>query len=451
MPDDIEKINEIFKVREEKSETVPEEKTADAFDELVAKKKRAPSLKSVDELFIDNSGAAHRNYTGDAESERDYRPVRQSHEAKSGCLGGLMFFTFIACISVIFACAAWMAASDMLALNQKDYTAVITLPSTIFESETVDTFDDDGVKTGTKRITHADIDYVADVLKDAGLVEYKWLFETFCKISKADVKVSPGEYELKSSYDYRALIQHMRSGSSSTVTVMVTLPEGFSMHQMFLRLEEKGVCSYEDLMEAAANYNFNYDFLELPENASPDLYKKRLEGFLFPDTYEFYVGMQASSAINKLLEVFHYRLTDAMKAQAEKQGLTVRDIINIASLIEREAANDNERSLISSVIYNRLNYGYPLGIDAAVLYSYPDHEGAPTGEMLRAEDPYNTRINKGLPPTPICNPGTASINAALYPESTYYLYYALDTESGEHKFFTDETEFNNFVNTQDYS
>ena len=140
----------------------------------------------MDELLIDTSGDERRNYTGDAESERDYLPVRQSHESKSGCLGGLMFFTFIACISIIFACVAWMATSDMLALNQKDFTAVISLPSTIFTSETVDTVDEKGVKTGTKRVTHADIDYVADVLKDAGLVEYKWLFETFCRISKAD-------------------------------------------------------------------------------------------------------------------------------------------------------------------------------------------------------------------------------------------------------------------------
>ena len=448
MPDDIEKINQIFKSHDEKAE----QNSADRAQENAGaeKRKRTPSIKSVDELLIDTSGGERSNYTGDAESERDYLPVRQSHESKSGCLGGLMFFTFIACISIIFACVAWMAASDMLALNQKDFTAVISLPSTIFTSETVDTVDEKGEKTGTKRVTHADIDYVADVLKDAGLVEYKWLFETFCKISKADAKLSPGEYELKSTYDYRALIQHMRSGSSSTVTVTVTIPEGYTMHQIFKKLEEKGVCSYEELMEAASGYSFNYDFLDNTEtDGSYD--SKRLEGFLFPDTYEFYVGMQASSAINKMLENFHYRTTDAMKAQAETLGLSFTDIINIASLIEREAANDNERNVIASVIYNRLNRGMLLGIDAAVLYPYPDHEGAPTGEMLRADDPYNTRINPGLPPTPICNPGLASINAALYPENTYYTYYALDTETGEHRFFTDETEFANFVATQDYS
>jgi UPF0755 protein len=176
-----------------------------------------------------------------------------------------------------------------------------------------------------------------------------------------------------------------------------------------------------------------------------------MEGYLFPDTYEFYVGMQASSAINKLLETFHYRITEDMIVQAENLGMTLDDIITVASLIEKEAANDAERSTIASVIYNRINNGMVLGIDAAVLYPYKDHEGAPTGTMLAAEDPYNTRIYPGLTPTPICNPGLASIKAALYPEASGYLYYALDTESGTHRFFNNETEFNNFVATQDYS
>ena len=176
-----------------------------------------------------------------------------------------------------------------------------------------------------------------------------------------------------------------------------------------------------------------------------------MEGYLFPDTYEFYVGMQGSSAINKLLETFHYRITADMLNQIENLGMTLDDVVNVASLIEKEAANDAERATIASVIYNRLNSGMVLGIDAAVLYPYKDHEGAPTGEMLAADDPYNTRIKAGLTPTPICNPGLASINAALFPESTNYFYYALDTATGTHRFFTNETEFNNFVATQDYS
>ena len=447
MSDDIQKINEIFRSHDEKKRVAeqPQKKKRDSVIPREMLKKKP--VEAMDELLIDKSGSQQRNYTGDQESERDYHPIRQSHEYKSGCLGGLMYFGFIVCISVVLACVAWMAASDMLALNKEDFTSVVTLPSSIFKSETVDEFDEDGKKTGTKRVTHADMDYVADVLRDAGLIEYKWLFEAFCKVSNADQKVSPGEYELRSSFDYRALIQNMRAGSASTVTVKVTIPEGYTVHQLFLKLEENDVCSYEELVAAAKESSFNYTFLEGKDNSQENW----LEGYLFPDTYEFYVGMQASSAINKLLETFHYRISSDMIAQAENLGLSLDEVITVASLIEKEAANDAERATIASVIYNRINYGMVLGIDASVLYPYKDHEGAPTGTMLEAEDPYNTRIYPGLPPTPICNPGLASINAALYPEATGYIYYALDTESGTHRFFNNETEFNNFVATQDYS
>ena len=455
MPGDIDKINEIFRIHdkainsEDQAEKKETEKTKPKKKRAVKetlKELRSP-VKAMDKLLTDDSGHGPSNYTGDEESERDYHPVRQSHEYHSGCMGWIMYFVFIACVSVVLACLAWMAASDMLALNKDEFTAVVTLPMSIFSSETVDTYDEEGNKTGTERVTYADMDYVTDALKEAGLIEYKWLFNVFCKISTASEKVSPGEYELKSTFDYRALIQNMRAGSASTVTVDVTLPEGFTMRQIFQRLEEMNVCSYDELMESAANDKFNYSFLEGIEEGDAT----RLEGFLFPDTYEFYVGMQASSAINKMLETFYYKQTADMLKQASDMNMSMREIVNVASLIEKEAANDAERALIASVIYNRIYAGMQLGIDASVLYEYPDHEGAPTAEMLQTDSPYNTRIRTGLPPTPICNPGMASITAALNPESTGYYYYALDTATGEHRFFTNETEFNNFVATQDYS
>ena len=445
MPDDFDKINDSLQRRSPQKEEPPE--TEGKKEPSPKGKRRRTPLTAMDRLLIDASGREKRNYTGDEESERDYRPVRQSHEYRSGCLGGLMYFTFILCVSIVLACLAWMAASDMLALNQENFTAVVTLPSSIFQSETVDKIDENGRKVGTRRVTHADMDYVADVLKDAGLIQYKWLFSMFCKISTADQKVSPGEYELRSTFDYRALIQNMRAGSASTVTVTVTIPEGFKMHQIFMRLEESGVCSYNDLMEAASSTEYSYDFLS--ESQGEGAY--RLEGFLFPDTYEFYVGMQASSAINKLLDNYHRRVTDAMYDRAHDLGLSMYDVLKIASLIEKEAGSDEERQLIASVIYNRLRVGAVLGIDASVLYPYNDHDGAPTAAMLEKDDPYNTRVRAGLPPTPICSPGLASIFAALTPQDTSYFYYALDTEAGVHRFFSDETEFNNFVASQNYS
>ena len=435
----LDKVNKIFDDEDENARR-------HVNDEQTGRRGASKPVKAVDKLLIDEQGDSYSNYTGDDTTERDYRPVRQNHEYRSGCLGGIMYFVFILCVSVVLACVAWMAASDALALNKDNFSAVVSLPMSIFDSETVDTYDESGRKTGTERVTHADISYVADELKSAGLIEYKWLFELFCKISHADTKVDPGEYELESSFDYRALVKNMQSGSGATVTITVVIPEGFTMHQIFKRLEENKVCTYDELMDAAANYNYNYDFLDGIDQGDPT----RLEGFLFPDTYEFYVGMQASSAINKLLENFHYRITDDMLTRMQNMGLNIRSVVNIASLIEREAANDNERGTIASVIYNRLAANMPLGIDASILYIHPDHEGSPTADMLAEDSPYNTRLYQGLPPTPIANPGLASIEAVLSPESTNYYYYALDTATGLHRFFTNSGEFDAFVATQNY-
>ena len=229
----------------------------------------------------------------------------------------------------------------------------------------------------------------------------------------------------------------------------VTLIEGMTMREIFVRLERSGVASYEDLMEAAETAHFNYSFIENAEDDEP-IDAVRLEGFLFPETYNFYANMQASSAINKFLEQFNSKLTDDLLAQIQDSGRSLRDIVTIASMIEKEAADDEERATIASVIYNRLHADMQLGIDASILYVHQDHEGAPTGEMLKEKSPYNTRVYKGLPPSPICNPGLMSIIAALNPSQTDYYYYALDTETGRHRFFNNENEFNAFVATQDY-
>ena len=350
------KIEQVFRAEEERSRHKTA-RNASSGANVRAPREKSASFVSVDKLLIDETGEEPYNYTGDETSERDYRPIRQSHEYRSGCLGGMMYFVFILCVSVVLACLTWMAASDMLALNKTPYTTTVTLPMSVFSSETVDTFDENGVKTGTKRVTHADMEYVSNTLKEAGLIEYKWLFELFGRFSHADTKIKPGEYELQSTFDYRALVQNMRPGSGSAVTVQVTFPEGFSLRQTFLLLEEKGVANYDDLMSAAASYKFNYDFLEDMESDQAN----RLEGFLFPDTYEFYVGMQSSSAINKFLENFHYRMTAELLQRMEERGQNIHEVITIASMIEKEAANDNERATIASVIYNRLRAGMPLG------------------------------------------------------------------------------------------
>ena len=438
MPEEIEKINEIFRLHEEIEKTASQKKVDEnalrAASE--AAKEKTGSQPAADEAV----------FTDEDLTERDFRPVRRSREYRSGCLGGMMYFVFIACVSIILACVAWMSAADMLALNKELYTSEVTLPAGIFTSKTVETVDKEGNVTGTKRVSSADIDYVADELKSAGLIQYKWLFKLFCRISHADTKIEPGEYTLKSTYDYRALIRRMQKDSGSAATVKVTIPEGFTMSQIFYRLEENGVCSYEDLMTAAANENFEYSFLSGTEPGDAS----RLEGFLFPDTYEFYKSMSPASAINKFLQNFYGKMSADMEKQISDRGLSLREVIEIASLIEREAANDEERPLIAAVIYNRLRSRWSLGLESAILYVHQDHEGAPTAEMLEEESPYNLMKNTGLPPTPICNPGLSSINAALVPATTNDYFFTLDTATGTHRFFETMDQFNAFVATQDY-
>ena len=367
------------------------------------------------------------------------------NENKSGLAGGALYFLFVISVSIILACLAWAAATDVLGFKSSDTVAQITLDKDRFTYQEVKVTDDDG-NIKTKKVHYADMSYVADQLKDNGIIKYKWLFKLFGSVYNADEKIDPGTYELKAIYDYKALVKKMTSGSAAMVTKKITFPEGYTMRQIFKKLNDEGVCDYDELMDAAANSTFNYSFLEGTEKGDAN----RLEGFLFPDTYEFYEGMPAATAINKLLEVFHYKMTAEMLEWQEESGYTMREIVTIASMIEKEAANDTEQYTIASVIYNRLKKDWPLQIDSTTLYEYPDHEGAPTAEMLAKDSPYNTRISKGLPPSPICSPGITSIRAALQPSSTNYMYYALNTATGQHEFFKTDDAFNAFVATQNY-
>ena len=380
--------------------------------------------------------------------ERDYRPIRRRRDGKLGCLGGLMYATFVICISVILACAGWMAACDVMALNKEDVTATIYLPKEIFTKKEVEVKDRDGKVTGTKTVSSADIDYVATALKNAGIIQYKPLFKAFAKLSNADVKLDPGTYVLTTELDYRALVKNMQIGTTSMVVTTLTFPEGWTMAQIFEKLEKEGICPAEDLYKAAANFNYSFRFLENVGTGDA----KRLEGFIFPNTYDFYQGEQASSVINKFLTALHNRITADMWKQVETRNTTFRDSVIVASMIEKEAANDEERALIASVIYNRMNAGMPIGIDSTILYVHPEYKGGVSlpQSFLEEDSPYNTRLNTGLPPTPICNPGIASVTAALNPSATNYYYYALDAENHTHRFFENYQEFAAFVAAQNY-
>ncbi|MCL2343667.1 MAG: endolytic transglycosylase MltG, partial [Firmicutes bacterium] len=394
----------------------------------------------------------------DPQSARDFRPIRQRRDRRFGCLGGLMYAVFVISLSVILTCLGWMAANDILALNKPLLTATVILPKEDFSTKVVDVKEDikdssgkvTGQKTVQKLMQVADIDKVAKILKDNGLIEYEFLFKFYAGISHAEQKMDPGTYVLSTNFDYRALVTKMQAGSPAQVPTTLIFPEGWTMEKIFQNMADNDVCSYNALMNAAANIDFDYSFLKdlnLPLGDAT-----RLEGFLFPDTYTFYQGMPARAAISKFLDNFNSKLTKDMLDQCAARGITLRDAVNIGSMIEKEAGvvkqNDgttkDDRNRISAVIYNRLGKDMPLQVDSTILYTHQDWNpkvpGTPAlAELLQQtqEDPYNTYSNKGLPPSPICNPGIAAINAALYPTAgSKDYYYALNKNTGLHEFFT---------------
>ncbi|MCD8115747.1 MAG: endolytic transglycosylase MltG [Oscillospiraceae bacterium] len=405
----------------------------------------------ADQMLVYDSELDDIDYTDeeDLPEARDYMPIRFRRYGRVGVAGGILYALFVISVSIVLACAAWMMAADVLALNKEEVSAVVTIDA--YEPTDEDTLNEEGnaVNEDGDEI-QVDIDQVATVLKNAGIIEYKWLFKLYSQFSSAEAKIDPGTYDVSTDLDYRALVTTMQFGSGSQEETRVTFPEGYTLSQIFALLEENNICKVEDLEEAAANYDFDYDFLDDLELGDAS----RLEGYLFPDTYDFYQGESATVAINRFLRNTSNKLTEEMEEQAASMGYTMHEIIIIASLIEKEAGSDEERATIVSVIYNRLNAGWTLGLDSTINYILGSSTLELTSDDLQIDSPYNTYLYSGLPAGPICNPGLASIEAALNPESTNYWYwYSYETDSGEWvtEFFTNSDDFNAFAEEHPYS
>ena len=347
-------------------------------------------------------------------------PRRRRSAARSASFAVLYAVAVIG-VSALLACVGWIAASDVLALNKEEHSVTVTITPE-------DSYDD-----------------VVDMLKDNGLIEYKSLFKLFSAITGGKDKIaSSGTFTLNSDMDYRALISGISANSASRAVVDVTIPEGYTVAQIFQLLEEKGVATVEDLNETAATHDYAFSFLQDIPLGDPE----RLEGYLFPATYEFYTPHNPLYAINKMLQTFDAQFTDEMRQEVADSGRTIHEVLTVASLIEKET-DGADRADIASVIYNRLNnpnagtQGY-LQIDATLVYALGR---TITSEDYTADTPYNTYTNKGLPPGPISNPGLASIQAAMDPENTNYYYYALGSD-GTHSFFQTLEAQQNFIAQQ---
>lgn len=342
----------------------------------------------------------------------------------------VLWLAIVAASSAICAGVGWMLANDFAALN-KPYKEV----DFEVKEEWVASVEEETKENGEKKeTTYYDMSQVAKALEKEGLIEYSWFFRLFCAFTHADAKITQGKFALNTNMDYMALVRNMRSRGGAAVTVDVAIPEGYTVSQIIDLLVENEVGTKEALTETAGNYDFGDDYPFLNSDLKGNI--SRLEGYLFPDTYNFYVGGRPELVFNAMLSNFNtkvYGNEDLAPLFAESE-YDLDEIITIASLIEKET-DGGDRDKISSVIYNRLhNEGetnYLLQIDAALVYA--------AGRTITQDDyanldsPYNLYTNQGLPPTPIANPGNASIRAALQPAETDYYFYVLGGD-GKHVF-----------------
>ena len=355
------------------------------------------------------------------------RPKRRKSEwlfGIPGMISAVVWLALIVAIGVTLGRMLWVCAADMLAFGKPD--RVVTL--TVYESESMED--------------------IVNKLYDNGLIRYKGLFSLYADISHAEDKIKPGIYDLNTQYDYHALVNSMTPRSSRSV-VEVTIPEGYSCRQIFALLEENRVCTAQDIAAYAASGELaDFWFLENVERGS----EYCLEGFLFPDTYQFYKNSTPREALEKMLNNFGNRFTEEMRAQIDTLnadvtggGYGVREIVIVASLIEKESAAPSESPMIASVIYNRLHHWeYPalLNIDATIIYA----QGGDARTIDTSIDsPYNTYRYTGLTPTPIANPGLSSLQAALNPESSNYYFYVLNPATGMHQFSTTQEEHDAWI------
>ena len=269
---------------------------------------------------------------------------------------------------------------------------------------------------------------ILDKLSEEGKIKNKFLVKLYLKICGIKPEVLEGTYKLNKSMTLNEFVNLLTDSNKDKV--YITIPEGYTIDDIAEKLEENNICNSKEFIDSVKNY-------ELPKYISNNPNKRyNLEGFLFPDTYSFNKNENADFIIKTMLNRFEkvwQEIVEDLNISIPEEEIEKK--VNVASIIEKEAVVDSERSFISSVIYNRIAIGMPLQIDATVIYSYGYHIEKMYEKYLEIDSPYNTYMYHGLPIGPISNPGRASLMAALKPKETDYLYYLLESENTH--YFTD--------------
>lgn len=349
---------------------------------------------------------------------------KRKKSAKYGCLFKMIWLVAVITVGIIISQIALVGINDLLAIKRTDESVVsISIPK------------------------DATIDQISQILLDNGVINNTKFFKFYAKMTKATDGYNQGTFELRKNMDYEAIINALQSTQSRTDIVTIRFTEGMSIMEYADLLEKNQICTKNEFLECCNSdiFDEDYPFIAAINNSSDRYYK--LEGYLFPDTYNFYQNSTPESVIRRLLANFRNKIYSnkyrfegydkkmTIAAMADNLNISIDDVINIASIIQAEAANENDMYNISSVIHNRLStisnggvspYGdgglNKLQSDATLYYPYPSEDDVPEN-MVGFVSKYNTYNVEGLPAGAICNPSMAAILATLEPNDTNYYFF----------------------------
>ena len=359
--------------------------------------------------------------TPKAKLKTPVRAEKAKNEGGSGILGGIfkaiLYMTAVLLVGVLLAYGIILVGNDVFAFVKPDTAVEVVIPE------------------------NATVDDIADILGEKEIIAYPSLFRLYAKFQGVDgvddegnSVFIPGTYAISPMNNYMQLLLAFQKQYSRD-TVWVTFPEGSTVEEMITVLvDEHGIASREEFITAINEYDYGMDFLE---GVSSEGKYYRLEGYLFPDTYQFYTDSNAETVIYKMLANFEAKLSyigdDNCAARLAELGMTLDEVVTLASMIEKEVKYAIDYDQVSSVFHNRLAdpANFPrLDSDATTVYAITMETGARPETLGAAElafdSPYNTRAKRGLPPGAIANPGYEALYCAFYPAKTKYYYFVAD-------------------------
>lgn len=392
------------------------------FDKVIPDNKNSQDIESTKNISIPNKQEI-------SDIQKEMNTMRKKQKSKANTyLFRTVWIIMVVFISILFTKYILVGINDMLAIDREESTVTIEIPA------------------------NPNAYTVARVLSDSHVIKNESFFRVYSFLTRSNKKFTQGEFEVKTNMDYEEIINYIQSQVNRIDVINIMFPEGYNVLQYADLLESNGVCNAKDFLNACNSNDFDdeYSFIKEISNADQRYYK--LEGYLFPDTYKFYKGEDPKYTIERFLNNYEDKIIQKKKVegydskisiedQAKEAGMSMNDLLTLASVIQAEAANEEDMYKVSSVLHNRLktvgNDGMnkylesglnKLSCDSTIWYPYKSKDELPQDIKNTFKSRYNTYSIIGLPPGAICNPGLTAIDAALHPKDTDYYYFCHSSE-----------------------